>query len=514
MKKLMNVALLFLLCCGAVSCDLNKYPSNALPEAEGFKTYSDATEFRRGFYAYVRSCFGSSSIIPTNIQAEGINPSLNFGNQLSRQYNWDFSDNDDYVSGLWTNYYGTIFQINYFLQKANEIIEHDSNLDEYDENKMTPAQLEDMNLFMAEARFFRAMLNRQIALLYCEDYDPETASENLGIIISEHADVTARLSRTTLAETYEAINDDINYAEPIIENYYQTNTSNPNYISPYTVKCLKAKVLLDTHNYEECAALCEEIVRAYPLITNANAFQSMWTNDQGTEIVFQFYASATEGATSLGGMFLNDPYNTQQNYEPYYLPSQWMLDMYDDADVRKSVYFGLKGTHLGTSNYNLYLVTKYPGNPAYNTNSAQNALLNNVRPYRSADFQLMAAECYAQNNQLDKANSALETLLKARIILGSDTYTYEPYASTDEIMAAIRNERLKELFMEGNRIADLKRWKMPMSRLAQNPQNSETIIPTSIYLEIPANDYRFVWPIPLSETSQNSNIKNQQNRGW
>ena len=514
MKKILNVALLFLLCCGAVSCDLNKYPSDALVESEGFLTFNDATEFRRGFYAVTRSCLGSTIVVPINIEAEGINPTIANGGQLTMQYNWNLSDNDQYIEALWTNFYSSVFELNYFLSKANELIEKDSALDEFDENKMSPKELEQLNLFIAEARFFRALLNRETAIFYCEDYDPATAANTLGIIISESADVSARLPRVSLEETYAKINEDLDFAQPIIDSYYAANSTVANYITPATVKAFKAKVLLDTHKYEECAALCEELVLAYPLIANDADFRSMWQNDRGSEIIFQFYASATEGGTSNGGMFLTDPYQQGITYEPLYVPSQWILDQYDSRDIRKGAYFGLKNTRLGTGNYDLYLLTKYPGNPAYNATASANSLLHNVRLYRSADFQLMAAECYANLNDLNKANNALKALMNARMVAGNSDYSYTDYSSIDDVTTAIRNERFKELFMEGNRIADLKRWNLPMSRLAQDPQNVETVSPNGLYLEIPAGDYRFVWPIPQSETSQNHAIKDQQNKGW
>ena len=107
-------------------------------------------------------------------------------------------------------------------------------------------------------------------------------------------------------------------------------------------------------------------------------------------------------------------------------------------------------------------IAKYPGNPALNTTATTNELMQNVVVYRSADFVLMAAEAYAQANNLDGANKYLEKLLTARI----PGYTYTPYASIDEVFAAIKQERLKEMFMEGNRIADLKRWGDAMDRPA------------------------------------------------
>ena len=133
--------------------------------------------------------------------------------------------------------------------------------------------------------------------------------------------------------------------------------------------------------------------------------------------------------------------------------------------------------------------------------------MQNVVVYRSADFVLMAAEAYARANNLDGANKYLEKLLTARI----PGYTYTPYASIDEVFAAIKQERLKEMFMEGNRIADLKRWGDAMDRTGQDPQASSLVVTTGLYLNIPATDYRFVWPIPQSEKTSNPNISDQLN---
>mgnify|MGYP000783040253 len=67
------------------------------------------------------------------------------------------------------------------------------------------------------------------------------------------------------------------------------------------------------------------------------------------------------------------------------------------------------------------------------------------------------------------------------------------------------------MFMEGNRIADLKRWGDAMDRTGQDPQASSLVVTTGLYLNIPATDYRFVWPIPQSEKTSNPNISDQLN---
>ena len=88
---------------------------------------------------------------------------------------------------------------------------------------------------------------------------------------------------------------------------------------------------------------------------------------------------------------------------------------------------------------------------------------------------------------------------------------WEDYTSIDAVFSAIKNERLKEMFMEGNRIADLKRWGDGMDRRGQEPQNESIVIANGLDLYVPADDYRFTWPIPQSEKNANPAIQNQTN---
>ncbi|RHO66578.1 RagB/SusD family nutrient uptake outer membrane protein [Parabacteroides sp. AF48-14] len=83
-------------------------------------------------------------------------------------------------------------------------------------------------------------------------------------------------------------------------------------------------------------------------------------------------------------------------------------------------------------------------------------------------------------------------------------------------MSEIRTERWKELFCEGYRMMDLKRWNVEMRRTpAQNSsfivlpgaENGENMVKE-------AGNYRFVWPIPQAEIDANPQIKDQQNPGY
>lgn len=499
MKNIIKGALLLLMVAGLASCDLNKYPTNAIPEDDGFVSFNDATEFRTGIYNFARGCFPPDAALAPGFQAEGINPTKDYGHFYGFQYDWSFQDNDDKVEGLWTASYTALYQINYFLEKVEEL----------DTEGLTEAQLNQLEIYKAEAHFFRAMINNQLAVFYCKDYEPETAQSDLGIIITKKADIFAREKRSTLFETYEFINEDIAFAEGVFENATFPSDYSVYYINTWTIKALKAKVLLNMHQYTEAAELSVSIVNQYTLIDTEAAFKTLWTKDEGSEIVFQFFANLNEGAYPYGDMFLRDTYGTGGSLlNPAYIPDQWLLDQYVTSDIRYKVFFQKKNVRIGLGIYNLFLLTKYPGNPAYDTSPSVTEMKHNIRPYRSADFCLMAAEAYAMAGDLGGANANLKKLLDARIP-GNE---YTNYSSIEEILPIIKLERLKELFMETNRIGDLKRWGDPMSRFAHDPQNLETVTDlTHIDMVIEPTDKRFVWPIPQSEQNSNPSIKGQLN---
>ena len=58
-------------------------------------------------------------------------------------------------------------------------------------------------------------------------------------------------------------------------------------------------------------------------------------------------------------------------------------------------------------------------------------------------------------------------------------------------LQTISDERVKELFMEGFRLHDLKRWGMGFERTPQSQTQSE-----GSSLKVEAGNPLFVWPIP------------------
>jgi hypothetical protein len=123
---------------------------------------------------------------------------------------------------------------------------------------------------------------------------------------------------------------------------------------------------------------------------------------------------------------------------------------------------------------------------------------------------LIAAE--AEANIVGKEQVASDILNELR------SYRIKGWTKTDysgsALMSEIRDERTRELFGEGFRLNDLKRWHMGFTRSAG--QDPDMLMPGNYYISLtmPADSPLFVWPIPTSEISANPQMKNEQNPGY
>ena len=109
--------------------------------------------------------------------------------------------------------------------------------------------------------------------------------------------------------------------------------------------------------------------------------------------------------------------------------------------------------------------------------------------FRLSEQYLIRAEAYCRLGEYGKAGKDITTLRLAR---------YSSYGSTsigeDNWLDVISEERVRELFMEGFRLQDLKRWHKGFER---KPQSNTVASGSSLKIE--ADNPLFVWPIPQHE---------------
>ena len=121
---------------------------------------------------------------------------------------------------------------------------------------------------------------------------------------------------------------------------------------------------------------------------------------------------------------------------------------------------------------------------------------------------LIAAEAAVNKGGQDLVASKYINDLRAARIAGWKNTDY----SGDALVVELRQERVRELFGEGHRMNDLKRWHIGFTRSAG--QNPELVMPGEKYagLSMEADSPLFVWPIPVDEMQANPQMT--QNPGY
>lgn len=267
----------------------------------------------------------------------------------------------------------------------------------------------------------------------------------------------------------------------------------------------------DMEDYTTAANVAQALINkgTYTLISNPAQYKDMWLNDTGTEAIWQFYMELKneEGPTALGSMLSGI---IDKFARPSYMASKKVTDLYDtENDIRYGAYFKTDTIDAQTvPDFVGTYCNKWPGNPALYTGKPNN--MNKTKAMRISEMYLLGAEAYAKAGNEGAACGLLNDLRKARI----SGWTDQTY-SGDALMKEIQDERTRELFAEGFRFSDMKRWGIGFSRsVAEDAPVANYVATQGNDLTKDASDHMWVWPIPKDEIDANPQIKGQQNEGY
>jgi starch-binding outer membrane protein, SusD/RagB family len=498
MKNIIKiVSLTALIAIISVSCELNRYPYDAIETSQAFMTLKDAGTLNNGLYSNFRGRIYGLYMFSTDVQADLLNATLDYGNRNGFPHKWNGFLADDYtIRDTWRYQYNTIININNFLSNAPKI------------PITIAADQATMDKYLGEAYLMRAYLYHQLVQRFAKDYEPSTASSDLGVPIVLTFDVTVKPARSTVEQVYQQILADMTQAQTLL-----SATPGSQSATKFTKDCvlaLQARVYLCMHKYSDAVTAANTLITSgtYPLINTAAAFKSMWATDAGTETIMQLFASQPSELSNANNIYLG--LNAALNkWTPDFVPQQWVVNLYAVGDIRKAAYLEQKPLYIQGLDYpNIWCINKYPGNPTLFTGATTN-YQHKPKIFRVAEMYLISAEAAAQTPATEAA--ALTTLNLLRVARGASALVG---LSGTALMNAIKDERVRELLCEGTRLDDLKRWNMGVTRTAA--QNTAFLnIGTDYNLKVvPAGDDKFVWGIPSNDLTTNPNIAAQQNPGW
>ncbi len=390
--------------------------------------------------------------------------------------------------------------------------------------------------YIAESRFLRAMAYHELLLHYARPFSdgngskPGVVYRDFGVDSDAELEAAKALTRSTVAENYTKILEDLDYAETNLPVTVQDlSGTNMKTFRTNKAAAIALKMRIKLHKGDWAGVIAEgnklvpsgsgpyvSPIGGWKLTTNpGDAFISPWTSD---ESIFSIKNAPTDNAGqngSLGNMY-GSPANGARGLVrvspvAYNFPA-WRCD-----DKRRALL--VTYTAAGSTNY---LTTKYKESGVGAADAAPHI--------RYAEVLLLLAEAEARNEATVNAR-ALDLLNAVRnrslTTPATQQYLITDFATKNDLIKAILAERRIEFLAEGKRWGDI-------HRLAPDATFGTGGIPakiatggatTAMYScgtgntaystaigAIPYTDFRFIWPIPLSEIQQNPNYA--QNPGY
>ena len=478
------------------SC-LEKYPEDAIPEDKAIRTLMDANQAVLGIYSDFKSSAlysGYLTLLP-DIQADLVYAVDGYTNTFGDIWRWEILSTNKEVEAVYGTLYKVIGDCNFFfdyVERLRATLTEDSDL-------------ETLHGLEGEVHFARALAYSELIKLFCKAYEPDTAADELGVVLVESYHNPGFLTRASLEKSYRFVLDDLKKAAEYIDVEKMNNSP---YFTSSLVNALYARTYLYMQDWEKAIEYSTKVIEDKYLglssatVTNGNTGQSyyqyMWTNDAASEIIWKVGFTPTSYGGALGRVFLNYNY---VSFKPDYVPAAWALDLYTSGDLRFSSFFATKTTGYAHG-LQWPLLMKYYGNATFLSNRILH--VNMPKVFRLSEQYLIRAEAYCRNGEYSKAGKDLSTLRAARFS-GSGGISLNP----DTWLKTISEERVRELYMEGFRLQDLKLWHMGFER---KPQTSSVKEGSSLKIE--ADNALFVWPIPQHELeSPGSDIQpNESNK--
>jgi starch-binding outer membrane protein, SusD/RagB family len=460
LKHIYIPVLAMILLAGCKKEKLSPIPQASLSDAVAFSSADRIAQQVNGIYSACKSgaFLGGRTHVYNDVRGEDW---LNItGNGVTALGVWNYSviSTDNQVENMWIAAYAAINRANVTIEGIGA-----------NPGVVTPAVA---NQYIAEARFCRALCYYYLATVYARRPFNADAGASPGLplrLTANKSSAGTAMARSTMAQTYTQVLNDLNFAEANLPANYAVADSNVVRAHRNAAIALKTRVLLHMGRYADVITEANKLVpTAAPFIAptgvlhrlNANftnVFRAPYTN---LESIFSFPMNNTNPPGTQNGLSSYENAEFGLNAAGVVADAGWKA-----TDTRKT------------------LVTATLRYQKFNDD------LNNYVPIlRYAEVMLNLAEALARNGAgVDTRALALLNAVRQR---SDATTTFAPATQTD-LVNAILNERRIELLGEGFRAPDL-------MRLVQ------AFPAKSSLAALPPTALNYVWPIPASELLYNS----------
>lgn len=438
----------------ASSCSkLDLKPTDLISPDVSFRTIADINTGVIGAYAPVDN---SSLTLSAIISDEATYPTENtVGN--TDAFRWLYNGSSGSVTSFYYTNYVAIDRVNRVLAAMDKLT-------------FTGADVALAAQYKGELLALRAFLHFELLRAYASSYE----NGALGITYMEKSSLEY-FARDKFEVVIAKAKADLIAAKALIPSTFADKTR----ITKIAVSAIQARVALYEKNWADAITYSTEVINAVPLATKTQ-FPGIWTDLNDNEVIWKL--KRVSGDSRTGDFFFR-----QSGSVVLYAPAFKLIPLYDQTnDIRYATYIKFDNTRTGTKSK--YLVNKYIGG-----NSSLPGLAD-VKQFRTGEMYLIRAEARAESS--GDAAGDINTLRAARI----NGYVNATFADKAALIAAVYEERYKELAFEGHRYFDLRRRNMPIERVAAD------VAGTASALTLPVSQAQYALPIPATEISINKNI--------
>ena len=479
-----RILIAFLFSLGLFSCSMDPEYYQGKETEDAITDPIDAQAALNGVYSRLGDyAFGGRDVIALGDVATDLIFDLNRTTHMLSIWRYNITATDPYLEEIWEYGYKVVDNASRLLEACNRLY---PAADEYDQMSFDE--------IMAQAYGLRALAQLYLVNIYALPYKVNGTVDNgsyPGIVATgKEVNPGEKVSRSTIAQTYIQINNDIQQA---LQHYDNIGGSSVDqyYLNEAAIYALKARVALYEEDFQTAIESAQKAISlrgGHIITTSASDYRDMFTHITiNSEDIFTISKSLTDNlsANSIGTLYSSYGLSPAQDaIEKYFYPENY-TEGDDTPDIQDIRYPLLVEGGNETSDY---AGGKYIGIP-------ENLAVCNIPALRLPEQYLIIAEAnirWAEGSLADAQEALLEVARRNPAI----QTTADLPSTHDELMDFIKAERARELWMEGHRFADLRRW-------------GEIVTMHSFQ---PFDIAKFCYPIPNKEINSGAGVT--QNENW
>lgn len=312
---------------------------------------------------------------------------------------------------------------------------------------------------LGQAYFLRGISFFQLMGLFAQAYVPNSTNEAPGIILKLGSSPNYVAKRSSVGESMKQVVDDLKEAAGLMwkKDVVPTRGS----------KCAAlgylSRVYLYMNQYDSAQKYCDFSLAMHSQLMDYNGSPDITSN---ATVPFKIFNSETLY------YYVSSSYIFTNSSPSYAKVNPELLALYEDADLRKTLYFS------GT-NGNVSFKGTYGGSKTYL-----------FKGLAVDELYLIRAECLARNNGKEEASKCLDTLLYKRYQTGKFSGTSN--LDRTELLDRILVERRKELSFRSVRWGDIKRLNVVGANITlkrTTETGSYNLLANSAYYALPFPQY-------------------------